>query len=317
MLRMPLSSIIGQEHITKAVTFLIIHPDINYVLLLGDKGTAKTTSAKALLDYLGTIDMVTGCRFQCDPYDVMNLCSECEARMEEQELSTNTIERPFVIANPSVSMKGLVGTVMKGKDGVLFNNGLLARANRGILFMDEISHYSEDILDKTYSVAEEGTNLVKEGNLEFEHPAKFKIIATHDTESGYLPNEVVWRFDVVVKTRRIDDIEERMEIARRSMEFKNHPQAFIERYEAQEEKAMEAIFNARKHYKKVIVPKKIKDEAMKLCEKLDTKEYPSKEELANKLINIGVVNASYEGRNWYTKKDLAFAVKLAPAKFPK
>lgn len=245
----PLSAIVGQEALKAALLVNAIDPKIGGVLIRGHKGTAKSTAVRALAEVLPRIDAVDGCPFACDPYDIDHWCAECRLRSQAGALP-RLQRRPLFVELPvSATEDRLVGTLdlehalRSGERR--FEPGLLARANRGILYVDEVNLLDDHLVDTLLDVAAMGVNTVEREGVSVSHPSRFILVGTMNPEEGEVRPQLLDRFGLCVEIEGISDKSQRMEIVRRRREFENDPSAFRSNWEGQQTALEEQIAAAQ------------------------------------------------------------------------
>ena len=227
-----------------------VDPRIGGVLVKGERGTAKSTTARALADLLPQQRVISGCRFGCDPEDRLHFCDECNVQYAEREPEFRYRKTPFINLPVSVTEDRLVGTIDIEKaltDGKKhFEPGLFAEANRGILYVDEVNLLDDHIVDTLLDAAAMGVNHVEREGISFTHPARFIIIGTMNPEEGDLRPQLLDRFAHSVEISGVKDPAERVEIIRRAIEFENDPENFCRQFASSQKELAERIKSAQK-----------------------------------------------------------------------
>jgi magnesium chelatase subunit I len=179
-LAFPFSAIVGQDEMKQAILLTCIDPSIGGVLALGDRGTGKSTAIRALAALLPTLKAVKDCRYGCDPSALSSLCSECQLLKKKGPLKSVTMPVPVVDLPLGATEDRVVGALDLEKAlsaGIkAFEPGLLAQANRGFLYIDEVNLLDDHLVDLLIDVAASGENLVERDGLSIRHPAKFVLI---------------------------------------------------------------------------------------------------------------------------------------------
>ncbi|MDD2706723.1 MAG: ATP-binding protein [Verrucomicrobiae bacterium] len=218
----PFTAIVGQEEMKTGLILNVIDPSIGGLLIMGEKGTAKSTAVRALAELLPELEAVEGCRFQCDPGG--KLCGECQEKnrmggpLPVAHRKMRVVELPL-----GVTEDRLVGTLdmehalQKGEKR--FEPGLLADANRNFLYVDEVNLLEDHIVDLLLDSAAMGVNTVEREGVSFTHPARFILAGTMNPEEGDLRPQLLDRFGLCAQVVSVREKESRMEILRRKAAF--------------------------------------------------------------------------------------------------
>ncbi|MDI6844102.1 MAG: magnesium chelatase subunit D family protein [Anaerosomatales bacterium] len=248
--RFPFSAIVGQEALKTALVVNAVDPRIGGVLIRGHKGTAKSTAVRALASVLPPIEVVDGCRYACDPNDISSLCSECLARAKEGSLPR--ARRPVRVVDLPVSATEdrLVGTLdiehaLKHGERA-FEPGLLAEANRGILYVDEVNLLDDHLVDALLDAAASGVNVVEREGVRYEHSARFILIGTMNPEEGELRPQLLDRFGLCVDVETIADPAQRVEVMRRRRAFEDDAVSFAREWASADDALQRSIIEARR-----------------------------------------------------------------------
>ncbi len=226
----PFSAIVGQDDLKVALLLNAVDPRVGGVLIRGQKGTAKSTAVRALAAVLPEIDVVEGCPYGCDPVEERHRCSRCAEASHEGDLPVIR-RRPQLVELPvSATEDRVVGTLDLEhalKHGARrYEPGLLAAANRGLLYVDEVNLLDDHIVDTLLDAAASGVSVVEREGVRHQHPARFILIGTMNPEEGELRPQLLDRFGLCVDVRGIGDAAERVEIMRRRRAFEDDPDAF-------------------------------------------------------------------------------------------
>jgi magnesium chelatase subunit D len=230
----PFSAIVGQETLKLALLLNAVDPRVGGVLVRGEKGTAKSTAVRALRAVLPPISVVAGCRFGCDPTEPSSWCDECRDRAAKGPLEGETVAARLVELPVSATEDRLVGTLdlehalKRGEKR--FEPGLLARANRAILYVDEVNLLEDHLVDTLLDAAAMGVNTVEREGVSFRHPARFMLVGTMNPEEGELRPQLLDRFGLCVDVAGDHDPGARVEIIRRRRDFDTDPVAFADRW---------------------------------------------------------------------------------------
>ncbi|MEF8801837.1 MAG: VWA domain-containing protein [Halolamina sp.] len=227
----PFTAIIDQMAMKRALLLNAVNPDVNGVLIRGERGTGKSTAVRALADVLPEIDVVADCPYGCPPDDADRMCSECRERHTAGESLPVEQRQMRVVDLPlNASEDRVVGSidlqeaVRKGHQQ--FDPGILAEANRNILYVDEVNLLDDHIVDVLLDAAAMGENIIEREGVSVRHPAEFILVGTMNPEEGTLRPQLLDRFDVVVDVAASDDPAERVEIAEQREAFDADPEAF-------------------------------------------------------------------------------------------
>src|SRR5690606_19473295 len=226
---------------------------IGGVLIRGERGTAKSTAARALAALIPELESVAGCPFSCDPNRPDLYCDECRARFSQNgNLETETRPTPFVDLPVSATEDRVVGTldiekaIQRGERH--FEPGILAAANRGVLYVDEVNLLDDHVVDLLLDSAAMGVNVVEREGISFQHPARFVLVGSMNPEEGDLRPQLLDRFAHAVDVSGLVDTKQRVDILRRRIQFEQDPEGFIAAYESSEAELAQRILEARQRY---------------------------------------------------------------------
>jgi Mg-chelatase subunit ChlI len=307
----PFSAIIGQDEMKKGLILNIIEPKIGGILVFGEKGTAKSTAARSIAAMLPRIPAVKGCRFRCRPDETENLCPECRAKRERGErLETEYVKMKVVDLPVSATEDRVVGSLDIEKaiqEGVRkFERGVLAEANRGILYIDEINLLDDHIVDLLLDSAAMGVNIVEREGVSFSHPARFILAGTMNPEEGELRPQLLDRFGLCVEVHGIKDAEKRIEIIKTRAQFEEDPQAFIETRRVEEEELAKKITRAREAVKDVELEDALLRRIAKAAIELDIDGHRG--DLT--MMKASKAHAAFEGRKTVSADDMKAVARM-------
>ena len=307
----PFTAIVGQEDLKLAILLAVTDPAIGGVLVVGHRGTAKSTAVRALAKLLPPMQVVEGCPYNCDPRAPDPNCPSCSTR----KTPGKPVSRPVpVIDLPlGATEDRVVGSVDIERalvDGVqAFSPGLLAAANRGFLYIDEVNLLEDHLVDLLLDVAASGVNVVEREGLSLRHAARFVLVGSGNPEEGDLRPQLLDRFGLQSRIRTIQDVEQRVEIVRRRLAFETDPVAFARRYEREESKLRKRLEAAIAKRPSVELSDAALMLAARLCDKLAIDGHRG--ELA--LSRSAVALAALEGRDSAEPADVARVAPLALA----
>jgi magnesium chelatase subunit D len=256
----PFSAIVGQENVKKALILNAINPGIGGVLIKGDKGTGKTTAVRALADLLPSLKVVKGCPFNCDPDDEESACDTCKSdNAEIEEKKMRVVELP--LGSTEDRVVGSINIEKALKEGTrALEPGILAEANRNILYIDEINLLDDNLVDVLLDAAAYGINIVEREGISVSHPSRFILVGTMNPAEGELRPQLSDRIGLHIIVHSIMDIEDRVEIMARREEFERDPTAFKRKFSTSQKEILDNILNARALLKDV----KISPELMRI-----------------------------------------------------
>jgi magnesium chelatase subunit I len=270
----PFSAIVGQDEIKQAILLTCIDPSIGGILALGDRGTGKSTAIRALAALLPELKVVAGCVYGCDPTNTSALCSDCQSRKTKSALKSTTKSVPVIDLPLGATEDRVVGALDLERAlsaGIkAFEPGLLAQANRGFLYIDEVNLLDDHLVDLLIDVAASGENLVERDGLSIRHPARFVLIGSGNPEEGELRPQLLDRFGLSVDIKTPNTVQERVEIIKRRDLYERDPETFVKQWQAANEKIKDSIIAGRKKLPAVEVTDAIHEKAAELCIKLGT-----------------------------------------------
>jgi magnesium chelatase subunit I len=269
----PFSAIVGQDEMKLAILIAAIDPRIGGVLVFGDRGTGKSTAVRALAALLPPMRAVVGCRYLCDPA-LASSCADCAARKSKGALKSHTVPVPVVDLPLGATEDRVVGALDLERalsDGVkAFEPGLLARANRGFLYIDEVNLLEDHLVDLLIDVAASGENVVEREGLSVRHPARFVLVGSGNPEEGELRPQLLDRFGLSVDVRTPQDLPSRVEVVKRRDAFERDAESFNAHWAREEAKVRRQIVSGRARLVEVSVPDSVLEQAARLCMALGT-----------------------------------------------
>jgi len=264
----PFSAIVGQEEMKRALLLAAIDPGIGGVLALGDRGAGKSTAVRALAQLLPPIAAVAGCAFSCDPAQPIEACAEgCPRRLGEGkrvDKPTPVVDLPLgATEDRVVGALDLEAALTRGEKR--FEPGLLGRANRGFLYIDEVNLLEDHLVDLLLDVAASGENVVEREGLSVRHPARFVLIGSGNPEEGELRPQLLDRFGLAVEVATPTDLAQRIEVVRRRDAFERDPHGFLQSWSAEEVRLRDRLLSAKASLNAVAVPDLLLEQAARLC----------------------------------------------------
>jgi magnesium chelatase subunit I len=270
----PFSAIVGQEEMKRALLIAAVDARIGGVLVFGDRGTGKSTAVRALAALLPPMRAVVGCRYGCDPASEGAWCSECRERCAHAPLKTRMTHVPVVDLPLGATEDRVVGALDLQKalesGEKAFEPGLLARAHRGFLYIDEVNLLEDHLVDLLIDVAASGENVVEREGLSVRHPARFVLVGSGNPEEGELRPQLLDRFGLSVEVKTPDDLASRVSVVRRRDDFEQDPAAFAAAWEKDDARLRRKIVAARGKLTSVTVPDATLESAARLCMRLGT-----------------------------------------------
>jgi len=251
---MPLSAVVGQADLKLALQLAAVDPHIGGVLVSGERGTAKSTAARALAALLPEVEVNEGCVYGCPTARPASWCDECRRRAPA---ASRWRQPAFVTLPLGATADQLVGTldleqaIESGQRR--FSPGLLARANQGVLYVDEVNLLEDHLVDVLLDVAASGVNVVAREGVSVSHPAELLLVGTMNPEEGELRPQLIDRFGLCVQIRGLETERERAEVAMRRLAFDDDPAAVLARFERDEQALAHGLVEARARLRQVQV----------------------------------------------------------------
>lgn len=259
----PFTAIVGQEEMKLALILNLVDPLIGGVLIMGHRGTGKSTAVRALADLLPPITVVAGCPYNCDPTEP---CSHC---LTNGQRTAKSVPVPVVELPLGATEDRVCGTIdieralASGKK--VFDPGLLARANRGFLYIDEVNLLEDHLVDLLLDVAATGKNRVEREGVSIEHPASFVLIGSGNPEEGDLRPQLLDRFGLHTEVVTENYLRNRVDIVVRRDAYDLDREAFCDSYAPEQQQLAKRIARARSGLRKVTVPRPILEKIAQLC----------------------------------------------------
>jgi Mg-chelatase subunit ChlI len=308
----PFTAIVGQERMKRALILNAVDTRIGGVLIRGERGTAKSTAARALAALLPHVKVVQDCRFGCDPDKPATWCTECKERAQlNDKLPIAERATPFINLPVSATEDRVVGTldieqaIQKGERH--FEPGVLASANRGLLYIDEVNLLDDHVVDVLLDSAAMGVNTVEREGISFAHPARFILVGTMNPEEGELRPQLLDRFALSMDIIGIRDARERVMIMERNLLFERDAEAFRKQWLAKEIELSNQIARARELVDQVMHTSRDLLSIAALTASLNVDGHRA--DLV--ILKAARAEAAFEGRTKINDHDIALAAELA------
>jgi len=271
----PYLAIVGQQEMKLALLLGLINPNIGGILLIGPRGTAKTTAVRSLLNLLPLVDR-SNCPYGCLPEDIETggidaVCPDC-AKKFGQGISLTSPDPVRLIELPlNARLDDVVGGIDERAalhERMRIRRGILAQADRNLLYIDEINLLSDEIMDSILDAAAQGNYTVRRGPVSATYRSRFVLIGSMNPEEGKLRPQILDRFGLRVIVRGLEDIADRLEAYRRVQAYLANPRQMAGQFLAEMEAAAAEIQSARERVKKVVLPDEIANPAIELVQKM-------------------------------------------------
>jgi magnesium chelatase subunit I len=294
----PFAAIIGQEEMKLALQLNIIDPKIGGVMIMGDRGTGKSTTIRALVDLLPDIQIIKNDPFNTDP-------SESLDSYEIEKIQIPMVELPLGATEDRVCGSINLKEVLAGGTNI-FEPGLLARANRGLLYVDEINLLDDHLVDVLLDSAASGWNTVEREGISLKHPAKFILIGSGNPEEGELRPQLLDRFGMHAEIRTIKDPILRVQIVEERTSFDQNPFFWAEKYKADQFQIQERILHAQNILSQVSISLDFRQKISQICSELGI------EGLRGDIVATRAAKAlaAFDGRFEVTKSDIQQIIPL-------
>src|SRR5512146_1461829 len=308
----PFTAVVGQERMRRALILNAVDTRIGGVLIRGERGTAKSTAARALAALLPKVSVVNDCRFGCDPDKPNTWCTECKERFNGVTNIPYHIRTTSVVNLPVSSTEDrVVGTldieeaIQKGERH--FEPGVLAGANRGLLYIDEVNLLDDHVVDVLLDSAAMGVNMVEREGISFSHPARFILVGTMNPEEGELRPQLLDRFALSVDIVGIREARERVMIMERNISFEQDAEVFRKKWMPKEEELSHQIELGRELVGQVTHTSRDLLSIAALTSSLNVDGHRA--DLV--ILKAARAQAAFEGRTKINDHDIALAAELA------
>lgn len=307
----PFTAIVGQEEMKLALLLNVIDPKIGGVMIMGDRGTGKSTTIRALADLLPEISVVANDPFSSDPSDPDLMSDEVRQLLEQGAEIPVAHKKVQMVDLPLGATEDRVcGTIDIEKalsEGVkAFEPGLLAKANRGILYVDEVNLLDDHLVDVLLDSAASGWNTVEREGISIRHPARFVLVGSGNPEEGELRPQLLDRFGMHAEIHTVKEPALRVQIVEQRADFDQNPPAFLENYKPQQEALQQQIVNAQQLLPEVKIDYELRVKISEVCSELDV------DGLRGDIVSNRAAKAltAYEGRTEVTVDDIHRVITL-------
>ena len=307
----PFTAIVGQEEMKLALQLNVIDPKIGGVMIMGDRGTGKSTTIRALADLLPEISIVADDPFNSHPTDFELMSSATKQKLEEGEsFEIDKIKIPMIDLPLGATEDRVCGTIDIEKaltEGVkAFEPGLLAKANRGILYVDEVNLLDDHLVDILLDSAASGWNTVEREGISIRHPARFVLVGSGNPEEGELRPQLLDRFGMHAEIRTVKDPILRVKVVEERTSFDQAPMVWLENYENQQQELRDKIVAAQQLLPNVEIDYDLRVKISEVCSRLDV------DGLRGDIVTnrAAKAHAAYNGRNKVTIDDISKIITL-------
>ena len=307
----PFTAIVGQEQMKQALVLSLINPDIGGVLIRGERGTGKSTAVRALASLLPPISVVSDCHFRCDPEDTGLMCQECLERSHQGE-SLAAIQEPMrVVDLPLGATEEMVLGTLNIEQAVrqgekTFEPGLLARAHRGFLYVDEVNLLPDHLVDILLDAAAMGVNVVEREGISYSHPSNFILVGTMNPDEGELRPQLQDRFALCAAVQGIKDEEARGQVVTRRLAFEEAPKAFAGKWADKERALARHVLEAKEKVASV----DLADKQIAFITRLAAAAGADGHRADIAMAKTAKAMAAYAGRNGVTQQEIMAAARL-------
>lgn len=308
----PFTAIVGQEEMRLALLLTVIDPHIGGAIILGHRGTGKSTAVRALADLLPPILKVKGCLYGCDPVSLDSLCDGCRERLEKNaKLASERGPVPVVDLPLGATEDRVCGTLDIERalvEGVkAFEPGLLARANRGFLYIDEVNLLDDHLVDVLLDAAASGINVVEREGISVAHPARFVLVGSGNPEEGDLRPQLLDRFGLFTEITTITDLDQRIEIVERRERFEKDATVFREEFRDSQDRLRKQLEKARAACHLVRLDRSLLRRIAELCVSLEVDGHRGELTIARAAKAV----AAFEGRDVVTAEDVRRVARMS------
>lgn len=308
----PFTAVVGQEQVKRALLLNSVSHEVGGVLIRGRRGTAKSTLARSLAYLLAEMEVVADCPFSCDPGDIESLCGLCANRLAAEGSLPSARTRMKIVTLPlNATEEMVVGTLDIEKalrhGEKSFEPGILARANRSMLYVDEVNLLEDHLVDILLDSAAMGVNVVEREGISFRHGARFILVGTMNPEEGDLRPQLEDRFGLCAEVEPEVSAADRAEILRRNLQFRRNPVEFESRWHPEQESLRERLLAARLAYPDVEAPDEVLEAVAAIVERSGADGHRA--DIA--MVNAARALAALQGRSEAVVEDVRAVAGLA------
>ena len=307
----PFTAIVGQEEMKLALQLNVIDPKIGGVMIMGDRGTGKSTTIRAIADLLPEIEIVKDDPFNSDKSDLDLMGNEVrEAIQNNESLETEFIKIPMIDLPLGATEDRVCGTIDIEKaltEGVkAFEPGLLAKANRGLLYVDEVNLLDDHLVDILLDSAASGWNTVEREGISIRHPARFVLVGSGNPEEGELRPQLLDRFGMHAEIRTVKDPILRVKVVEERTSFDQDPMIWMNNYESKQQELRDRIVAAQNLLPNVQIDYGLRVKISEVCSQLDV------DGLRGDIVTnrAAKAHAAYNGRDNVTIEDISKIITL-------
>ncbi|VEP18391.1 Magnesium-chelatase subunit ChlI [Hyella patelloides LEGE 07179] len=307
----PFTAIVGQEEMKLSLILNVIDPKIGGVMIMGDRGTGKSTAIRALADLLPEIDVVAGDPFNSDPQDPDLMSNEVKEKVQQQipleivKKKVQMVDLPLGATEDRVC--GTIDIEKALSEGVkAFEPGLLAKANRGILYVDEVNLLDDHLVDVLLDSAAGGWNTVEREGISIRHPAQFVMVGSGNPEEGELRPQLLDRFGMHAEIHTVKEPNLRVQIVEQRAEFDGNPQDYTAKHQEEQKALQEKIVQAQQLLPQVTLDYDLRIKISEICSELDV------DGLRGDIVTNRAAKAiaAFEGRTEVTVDDIRRVIVL-------
>jgi len=308
----PFTAIVGQDEMKLALQLNVIDPKIGGVLIMGDRGTGKSTTIRAIADLLPEIEIVADDPFNSHPTDLELMSAEVKAQIQAglDPIEKGYIKIPMIDLPLGATEDRVCGTIDIEKaltEGVkAFEPGLLAKANRGILYVDEVNLLDDHLVDILLDSAASGWNTVEREGISIRHPARFVLVGSGNPEEGELRPQLLDRFGMQAEIRTVKDPTLRVKVVEERTSFDQTPMVWVDKYEEQQQELRSRIVAAQQFLPSVQIDYDLRIKISEVCSRLDV------DGLRGDIVTTRAAqaHAAYDKRDKVTVDDIAAIIVL-------